>query len=415
MNAEIVEVAMRARDASRFLAGLSSERKNAILLDLAAEVERNAAEVLAANEMDMDAAAQGGLVSSKLKRLKLNESSLRQLAQGLKQVASLPDPVGTISDEKSVPSGLQVRRVRVPIGVICMIYEARPAVTLDAFALCLKAGNSCILKGGREAAKSNAALARIAKSVLLKNQLPESAIASISTSSRDDLKDLLKLKQHIDLVIPRGGEELIEFVTEHSSIPVIQHFRGVCHIFVDQSADLQRAVQVCVSAKVSAPATCNAAECVLVHHDIASVFLPMLWDAMKAAQVEIRAEPIAAGFMPGVSIADASDFGREFLDAIVAVKVVRNVDDAVGHIARYGSRHTEAILTRDAGSIEEFRKGVDASCVIVNASTRFNDGFQLGLGAEIGISTSKLHAYGPMGLEELTTRRFEVVGDYQTR
>ncbi|MBX3378816.1 MAG: glutamate-5-semialdehyde dehydrogenase [Phycisphaeraceae bacterium] len=409
------DIARLARDASRPLASLPTATKNAVLDAIAESVVARTPEILNANAEDLKAARASGLEPSKLKRLELTEQSLAQLAAGVRQIAALPDPVGLVTEERSVPSGLTVRRVRVPFGVIMMIYEARPGVTVDAFSLCFKAGNACILKGGREALRSNAALASIVHGVLERHGVSRDSLALVAASGEDEIKALLQRDDCIDLVIPRGGERLIRFVASNSRIPTIQHYKGVCHIFVDESADQARAIKVCVTAKVSAPATCNAAECILVHERIAPEFLPKLDSAFAAAGVEMRADRQAVAMMKHAKPAAPDDFGREFLDLVVAVKVVPDVAGAVGHIAQCGSRHTEAILSASAESIAAFRAGVDASCVIVNASTRFNDGFQLGLGAEIGISTSKLHAYGPMGLEDLTTRRFEVSGDFQTR
>lgn len=410
-----VPEATEAREAARVLAATPTAVKNRVLLAFAEAIEGASAEVLAANGRDVARAREAGLAAAKLQRLTLNEASVRQLAKGLREVAALPDPVGLVTSEKTVPSGLRVRRVRVPLGVVCMIYEARPGVTADAFALCFKSGNACILKGGREAAESSGALAAIARRVLREHGLPEAALTLITSSDREELKAILRLDALIDLVIPRGGEELIRFVAEHSRIPTIQHFKGVCHVYVDRAADLDRAIQVCVTAKTSAPATCNAAECFLVDRAIAPDFLPRLGAALAEAGVRTRADAEARSIVPSLGAADEGDFGREFLELIAAIAVVDGVAGAVAHVNRYGSRHTEAILSRDEGAVAAFRAGVDASCVVVNASTRFNDGFQLGLGAEIGISTTKLHAYGPMGLEELTTQRFEVDGDYQTR
>ncbi len=409
------DIARMARDASRPLASLSTAAKNAVLEEIASEIIAQAPTILQANEQDMAAARQSDLEPSKLKRLELTDKSLSQLAIGLRQVIALPDPVGQITDERVVPSGLKVRRVRVPLGVIMMIYEARPGVTIDAFALCFKAGNACILKGGREAARSNVALVSLVHRVLDSHGLSRAALTFVPSFDEAELKTLLLREDCIDLVIPRGGERLIRFVAANSRIPTLNHAKGVCHIFVDENADQVEAVKVCLNAKFSAAATCNAAECILVHEKIAPAFLPRLDEALAAAGVEIRADADALALMKHARAAESTDFGREFLDLIVAIKVVADVSEAIQHIARFGSRHTEVILTTSPESIAAFRAGVDASCVIVNASTRFNDGFQLGLGAEIGISTSKLHAYGPMGLEELTTRRFEVSGDFQTR
>ena len=352
------QIAHRARLASRVLAALPTRSKNDLLLDLAAELLNQKVRILNSNAADLEAARSAGLSSSKLRRLELSESSIDQLARGLEQVAALPDPVGQVTHERKMPSGLLVRRVRVPLGVVCMIYEARPGVTVDAFALCLKSGNACILKGGREAARSNQTLAGIVQDALGRHALPLDAIASISTTGRDDLAELLKLEQDIDLVIPRGGEELIRFVSSNSRIPVIQHYKGVCHIFVDRSADIDRAIPLCLAAKTSAPATCNAAECVLVHKDIAPAFLPRLAAALDSAGVEIRADQRAGAWMPASKPASESDFGREFLDLVVAVRIVDGVEQAISHIASYGSRHTEAILSKDVATIELFRAGV---------------------------------------------------------
>mgnify|MGYP002777638365 CR=1 FL=1 len=409
------ELASRALAASTILAGLDTQLKNALLNDLADAIDRDSHAVLDANRSDLRSATERGLSEAKTRRLTLSASSISQLSAGIRQVAALPDPVGTCTQERVVPSGLKVRRVRVPLGVVCMIYEARPGVTVDAFALCFKSGNACLLKGGREAFESNRALSEIVHQTLRRHSLPEASLTLLTSTDRQQMKELLQLDTLIDLVIPRGGEELIRFVAENSRIPTIQHFKGVCHIFVDAGADVERALRVCLTAKASAPATCNAAECFLIHQRIAQSFLPQLVRGARDAGIELRACERSLRIDPTLRHATADDFGREFLDMVAAVRIVDDVHEAITHIRRYGSRHTEAILSNDQGAINDFRRGVDASCVVVNASTRFNDGFQLGLGAEIGISTTKLHAYGPMGLEELTTQRFEVGGDYQTR
>lgn len=416
-DSPVRQAALEAREASRTLATLSTDAKNALLLDLARAVRSNQAPILEANRADV--ASASNLTEAKLKRLRLTEASLAQLAAGLEQIAALPDPVGEVTDERTVPSGLRVVRARIPLGVIAMIYEARPGVTLDAFALAFKSGNAVLLKGGRESARANAAMASLARGLLRDHRLPERALTDLSHLSREDVRELLTLSDLIDLVIPRGGEELIRAVVEHSRIPTIQHFKGVCHAYVHAPADEAQAVNICVTAKAGAPATCNALECVLVDARLAPSFVPALVRAMQGAGVEVRAEARAAALARGAGLAvvDAApdDFGREFLDTIVALKVVDGLDEAIAHVHRFGSNHTEAILTRDEAAAEQFVRRVHASCVVVNASTRFNDGFQLGLGAEIGISTSRLHAYGPMGLEELTTRRFIVRGAGQTR
>ncbi len=414
---DLPHLCTEAREASRTLATLPTAHKNAVLFALAERLKNNQEAILEANEADLNAANHAGLASAKLQRLTLTERSIDQLALGLIQVAALPDPVGSVVKDYTVPSGLHVRRVRCPLGVIAMIYEARPGVTIDAFALCFKAGNACILKGGREAAKSNAALADLVHAVLSESGVPQGALVVLPPIEREDLKLLLQQDQSIDLVIPRGGTDLIRFVAQHSRIPTIQHYQGVCHIFVDATADLDLAENICATAKTSAPATCNAAECILIHESIAPAFIPRLVARYQRDHVQVRADEAAQRLAPPGSVTPAApeDFGREFLDLVVAMKVVPNLDAAIGHIARYASNHTESIITRDAKSAEHFLARVQSSCTLVNASTRFNDGFQLGLGAEIGISTSKIHAYGPMGLEELTTTRYIVEGTGQTR
>ncbi len=415
---EVAQAAARCKEASRTLVFLESDAKDAVLRTLASSIRAKAASILEANAADMAAAREADIGDAKLRRLELTETSLDQIAQGLEQIAAMPDPIGSTTRDDTVPSGLRVRKVRTPLGVVAMIYEARPGVTVDAFALCFKAGNACLLKGGREAGRSNAALWQLAQEALSQHACPASAIELVTTSDREELKQMLTLTESIDLVIPRGGETLIRFVHEHARVPTIQHFQGVCHVYVDASADLDSAIEIVATGKTSAPATCNTTECVLVHESVAGDFAPRLAERARADGFEIRAEPRfanAAGHASGVMPASEGDFGHEYLDLILAAKVVGSLDEAVEHIARYGSDHTEAIVAEDKAAQREFVRRVTSSCVLVNASTRFNDGFQLGLGAEIGISTSRLHAYGPMGLEELTTQRYVVEGSGQTR
>ncbi len=411
----VEHLARQAREASRAVARLSTESKNAVLMDLAARLEQDAAVILKANERDVAAAGAAGLPEARLQRLCLTAASVRQMAEGVRQVAALDDPVGQVTRQYQAANGLSVAKVRCPLGVVMMIYEARPNVTIDAFALCFKAGNACILKGGREAIESNRALGSLAWAALEANGVAREALSLLAASDRDEMKALLRLDAYIDLVIPRGGVELLRFVHEHSRIPMVQHFQGVCHIFVDVSADLDRAVDICTSAKASAPATCNAVEAVLVHEQIAAAFVPKLAARLKAEGVELRGDSVVCGLAPKAIAAREDDWGREFLELVLACKVVGDVDAAIAHIRRYGSNHTEAILSNDPTSQQRFLDEVQASCTLVNASTRFNDGFQLGLGAEIGISTSKVHAYGPMGLEELTSQRYVVRGNWQSR
>ncbi len=429
----IADRATAARRASLDLGLLSTDTKNAVLNTLADLLQNpvHAAEVLEANAADMREAKTAGLSTPKLARLELTPAVLAQLAAGVRQVAALPDPIGVVtrkSEAGETPSGLHVRKVRAPLGVVAMVYEARPGVTIDAFALCFKAGNACILRGGKEAQHSNAALAALVHRALTAHGVAENALVNLSGTSREQLAELLTMDKQIDLVIPRGGRELIETVCRTSRIPTVQHYQGVCHIYIDEAANVDMAVEICAIAKSSAPATCNAAECILVHRGIAEAFLPRMLARYAADGVEVRATPIVLSLAPqgvlGVSAgghlrpAQPDDFGREFLDLIVAMRTVDSIDEAIEHIATYGSNHTEAIVTTNTGpggAAERFIARVQSSCVLVNASTRFNDGFQLGLGAEIGISTSRVHAYGAMGLEELTTQRWIAIGNGQTR
>ncbi len=408
-------IARAARGAARVVGGLPSAVKNQVLAGLAQDLRGRREEVLAANAQDLAAAADAGQSGPKLQRLGLTSAGIDRLAAGLEQVAALPDPVGAVTADRTVASGLRVRKVRTPLGVIAMIYEARPGVTLDAFALCFKAGNACILKGGREAAQTNRVLLVLAHGALAASGAPREAVSLLDTSDRGLIGHLLRLTEHIDLAIPRGGVELIRFVHENARVPTLLHFQGVCHVYVDRAADLEMAERICLLGKTSAPATCNATECVLVHQDVAAAFVPRLVRALSGAGVEVRGDGRVRALSPGVAQAQENDFGCEFLDLIVAMRVVDSLDDAVRHIDQYGSDHTEAIVTGDLGAAEAFTTRVRSSCVLVNASTRFNDGFELGLGAEIGISTSRLHAYGPMGLEELTTQRYVVHGSGQAR
>ncbi len=399
MARTIEEIARGARAASRVVATLGTQTKNAVLHDLARVLEDREPEILAANAVDIAAAESAGLDEPKLKRLALTASSLTQMRDGLVQIANLPDPVGAATGSYEVPSGLRVERVRAPLGVIAMIYEARPGVTIDAFALCFKSGNACILKGGREAAHSNELLATITRAVLAEHGVPADAVSAFTSSDRDEMRRMLGLTDDIDLVIPRGGAGLIRFVHEHAKVPTVQHFEGVCHVYVDERADLGKALEIVATGKTSAPATCNSTECVLIHESVADAFLPRLRERAAADWFELR----------------EGGYGTEFLDLILSCRIVPDMEAAIAHIHRFTSNHTEAIVTEDAAAAERFCREVQSSCVLVNASTRFNDGFQLGLGAEIGISTSRIHAYGPMGLEELTCQRWVVRGDGQTR
>ena len=396
-----LELTERARVASRALVRMTSAQRQKLVLDAAAAIAERSAEILAANAVDVAAAVD--LSPAMLDRLKLNPARLQSLIKALREVAALPDPVGEVVEAFTRPNGLRVQRVRAPLGVILMIYESRPNVTAEAAALCLRSGNASLLRGGREALQTNSALLAC---------FPEE-FAQLVPPDRALLDELLKAEGRIDLCIPRGGPGLIRAISQKARIPVIQHYQGVCHLYVAADADLQLAAKLAANAKMSRPGVCNALECVLVDASVAAKALPLLDAAMPS--VELRCDERSLAYVPRGVPASPEDYGREFLDLILAVKVVDGLESALAHIARFGSRHTESICTRDASMAEQFLREADASCVLWNASTRFNDGGELGLGAEIGISTSKLHAYGPMGLRELTCTRFVVRGDGQVR
>jgi glutamate-5-semialdehyde dehydrogenase len=412
---EVRDMARKAKEASFRLAQLSTATKNKALLMMAEDLERNQEGLIKENRKDLAAGEKAHLSSSLIDRLRLTSSVIRGMAEGLREVARLPDPVGEVVKMWKRPNGLMVGRMRIPIGVIGIIYESRPNVTADAAGLCLKSGNSVILRGGSEAFHSNQAIGKVLRKVLVKMGLPQGAIQIFPHTEREAIREMLQREEEIDLIIPRGGEELIRFVTNHSKIPVIKHYKGVCHIFVDESADLEMATRVCLNAKVQRPGVCNAMETLLVHEKLAGRFLPRVAKALRKEGVELRGCPRTKKVLPDIKEAQEKDWFQEYLDLILSIKVVKGIEEAIEHIGRYGSLHTEAILTSDYQNAQRFLKEVNSSCVLVNASTRFNDGFELGLGAEIGISTSKLHAFGPMGLEELTTTKFIVYGEGQTR
>jgi glutamate-5-semialdehyde dehydrogenase len=403
----------QARAAARRMATAGQREKNAALRIMAERLLSKAAKLKRENAKDLAAAEAKGLSKAMVQRLTLSDKVLKEMAQGLREVAELPDPVGEVTRMWRRPNGLLVGRMRIPLGVIGMIYESRPNVTADAAGLCLKSGNAIILRGGSEAIHSNLAIAAVLQEAMAEAKLPAEAVQLVPTTDRAAVDALLKLEDHVDLIIPRGGEGLIRHVVANSRIPVLKHYKGVCHAYIDQGADLGMAEEICFNAKCQKPGVCNALETILVHQAEAAGFLPRL--AKRLAGVEIRGCPKTRKILPQATKAAESDWPAEFLDLIVAVKVVKDMDEALDHINRYGSSHTEAIVTRDYGRAQRFLQAVDSSVVLVNASTRFNDGGQLGLGAEIGISTSKIHAFGPMGLEELTTTKFIVYGQGQVR
>ncbi len=408
-------LAQRARDASHVLRAATSAQKDQALRAVAARLRARAAAVLEANARDVAAAERAGTAPAMIDRLTLTEARIAGIARAVEEIVALPDPVGRIDGLTRRPSGIQVGRMRVPLGVVAMIYEARPNVTIDAAALALKSGNAALLRGGSEAAHSNEALAICFHEALREVGLPADAVVIVPAGDREATKALLGLSGLIDVVIPRGGPGLVKFVAEHARVPVIAHYQGVCHLFVDEGADVARALALVIDGKARRPGVCNALECLLVHREAANGVLPALDAVLATEGVEVRAEPRAREYMPGAKAAADDDFGQEFLAKILAVKVVDGFDEALAHVARYGSNHTESILTPSYSNAQRWLREVDASCVMVNASTRFNDGGELGLGAELGIATSKLHAYGPMGLEELTTRKWIVYGEGEVR
>ena len=405
----------KAKGAAGRLSTLSTAVKNQALQAMADGLEEHEADLLAENEKDLEQFDATPERKAMADRLRLTADRIREMAAGIRDIARLPDPLGEIPKMWTRPNGMQVGRMRAPIGVIGIIYEARPNVTADSAALCLKSGNVCILRGGSEALHSNVAIAKVLSEAAEKAGVPAGAITFVDRPEREVVQLLLKQDQFIDLIIPRGGDSLMNTIAEHATIPVLKHDKGVCHIYVDADADPKVAERICVNAKAQRPSTCNAMETLLVHHSIARTWLPLLVQQLIAANVEVRGCPKTCQLCPDVNPAAEDDFGREFLDLILAIKVVKHMDEALEHIATYGSRHTEAIVTKDYMRAMRFLREVDSGAVLVNASTRLNDGYQFGLGAEIGISTSRLHARGPMGLEELTCSKFVVLGSGQIR
>ena len=408
-------MAREAKLSARRLRSARSSEKDAALRFMAEGIVARKEEIGKINAEDVSLARQKGLSSAMIDRLTLDEKTIASMVAGLQEVITLPDPVGEVTGMWKRPNGLQVGRVRIPLGVIGFIYESRPNVTVDAAALCLKSGNAVILKGGSEAINSNLILNEILGGAVEKAGLPEKSIQVIPSTEHEAVGILLGLDDYVDMIIPRGGEELIRFVAENSRIPVLKHYKGVCHVYVDEFADVEMARNICFNAKVQRPGVCNAMETMLVHQKVAPSFLPEMIREFMSAGVEIRGCEELLKLIPGLKLAEEDDWPAEFLDLVLAVKIVENMDEALDHIEKYGSNHTEAIVTENYERSQEFLQRVDASVVLVNASTRFNDGFELGLGAEIGINTAKLHAYGPMSLKELTITKFIVLGSGQVR
>ncbi len=415
MREEIRQMGLDARTAAHEMAKIGSAQKRQALEAVAVALGEARAAIDAANRKDIAEALDKGLAAAKVDRLRLSDKVLTEMTDGLREIALLPDPVGEITRLWTRPNGLRVGKMRIPLGVVGIVYESRPNVTIDAAALCIKAGNAVVLRGGSEAFHSNQCLTEILQESLKTSGLPAQAVQLVGTTDRQAVLELLQLEEYIDVMIPRGGEDLIRFVTANARMPVLKHYKGVCHVYVDAGADFEMAEKICLNAKVQRPGVCNAMETLLVHQDVAAAFLPSMAAAFRREGVELRGCGRTRMIVPDCLAATEEDWYAEYLDLILAVKVVDSMEEAISHLTTYGSQHTEAIVTRNFDRAHRFLQEVQSSLVLVNASTRFNDGFQLGLGAEIGISTSRLHAFGPMGVEELTTTKFIAMGDGQLR
>lgn len=405
----------QARAASRLMAKADTNTKNQALRNIAALIRQHEKALLVANQQDMDAAKANGMEPAMLDRLALSEKSVATMAEGLEQIASLPDPIGEMSNFKYRPSGIQIGQMRVPLGVIGIIYEARPNVTVDAAGLCIKSGNACILRGGSEAIHCNQALAKLVHQGLQQAGLPQAAVLVVETTDRAAVGELITMKQYVDVIVPRGGKGLIERISNDARIPVIKHLDGNCHVYVDDEADIEKAVRILENAKTQRLGTCNTAESLLVARSIAKTALPKLADMLLSKGVEIRGCDETRAIVPQAIAATEEDYYTEYLDSIISCKVVSGLDEAIEHINKYSSQHTEAIVTENYTKARQFLREVDSSSVMVNASTRFADGFEYGFGAEIGISTDKLHARGPVGLDGLTSLKYVVLGDGHVR
>ena len=412
---KLIRIAKEAKEASRMLATVSTEKKNQVLVTMAQALVDNKDSILKANKKDLENAKRKGLAPVFIERLSLNGKRISEMAESLWEISRLPDPVGQEIKSWTRPNGLKIQKVRVPIGVILIIYESRPNVTSDCIGLCFKSGNAVILRGGRDAIHSNLSIYHVLEKVIDTCGLPKAVVNFIKITDRKAVGVLLSLDSYIDLVMPRGGESLIKEVKGKSKIPVIKHYKGVCHVYVDAFADIEMARNIVLNAKVQRPAVCNAMETLLVHEAIAEKFLPLIIKDLKEAKVEIRGCLRTGQIVKGVKKATEQDWGMEYLDLILSVKLVKDVGEAIAHINHYGSGHSDSIVTSDRENADKFLKEVDSACVYVNASTRFTDGYQFGLGAEIGISTDRLHARGPMGLEELTTYKYVIRGNGQIR
>ncbi len=411
----ITELSQQAKDAARKLAVLDESTKNAVLTDMAAAIRANKDAIVEVNKKEVARAKENNLDEAMIDRLILDDARIEDMAAGIETIISLDDPVGQERLMTNRENGLEIKKMRIPLGVVCMIYEARPNVTADAGALCFKSGNAVILRGGKEALDTSLAIATIMQDVLEKHNLPKAAVTVVPDPDRALMQELMEQEDYIDVIIPRGGEGLIKYVTDNAKVPVIQHFKGVCHLYVDKDADLDKALNLLINGKTQRTGVCNALEGLIVHQDVAAEFLPRAAKAMAERSVKVNAEKRAAEYFEGATVIGDDEFGEEYLSLEIAVGIVDDFDAALDHIARFGSNHTEVICTENKETARTFQRAVDASGVCVNASSRFNDGSQLGLGAEIGIATTKLHAYGPMGLESLTAEKFLVNGDGQIR
>ena len=411
----ITDLSRKAAEAAQVLSVVDEEVKNAVLLDMAKTLRDNASGIIQENKTDLANAETNGLGAAMIDRLTLNDERIEAMAEGLETVAILPDPVGVERDLGTRPNGLQIRKMRIPLGVVCMIYEARPNVTADAAGLCFKSGNAAILRGGKEALASSLFIANLLQDVLEKHDLPRELISVVPNPDRELMQELMEQKDYIDVIIPRGGEGLINYVTENSKVPVIQHFKGVCHLYIDDEADIETAINLLVNGKTQRTGVCNALEGLLVHEDIAEKYLTLVAPILEEHSVKVNACEKSAKYFNNAKTISTDEFGEEYLDLEIAVRIVPSMDAAMQHIARFGSNHTEVICSLNEEKTKRFQRTVDSSVVMVNASSRFSDGSQLGLGAEIGIATTKLHAYGPMGLESLTTEKYLVNGVGQVR
>ena len=408
------KVLQNVKNASRIVAGLKGEIKRSVLNQMAKSLEDNISQIINANEKDLEYAKNANLSSALIDRLLLNEKRIKAMAEALRDIAKLKDPVGRVIDGWNIDNGLRIEKVKIPIGVIGIIYESRPNVTSDAAGLCFMSGNACILKGGKEAYHSNTVIIEILRDVLERNNLPADAISMLPDYSRSGVEWLIKQDKYVDLIIPRGGEALIKFVSENSKVPVVKHDKGLCHVYIHKDADLDKAVKIALNAKIQRPGVCNAMETLLVDREIASKILPKIKEEMEKNEVELRGCEITLEYID-INKATEEDWHTEYLDKILSIKVVENFEDAVEHIQKYGSGHSDAIVTENYSMAEEFLNRIDSACVYVNASTRFTDGGVFGFGAEVGISTNKLHARGPMGIDDLTTYKYKIYGNGQIR